>query len=572
MRGDKMPPICHKNGLEIVEEPKLTRLNKFDNMLIARKIPFMFICQLPVSRMEALKGKSTLVPIQEEDIRGTVEAGQRLPRTPDDAGLVTYELRKKQEYRQTVGRPQLVRPKWLEEALVVLKKAGNPFYQTEFDRLEDYRSRCMEDNPKGAGVVFPELADCDEDMDMSEDDEMKAWFAAERRYNEKEDPVKRNQLVEVEQSACLIRNNPEMERRAEDSVVSVAPGEGRRPEGWLHEKTWDVQTHPRLHNPDGSNGLGQEGRSEKLTDSEYFKSRVKNVDGKWAEDFSYVAASVIYMEKKQIRSNTNMSFLNGKKVVKDGGKVSIEHHDAWSVLRGIKNSPKFWHDKKGEVIATMDNFGPFHFFWTVTCGERRWDAVLAVLARSFPEVEDVIYNLLRHGETEVKIKLKEKEEEITLEEFLESINESRHELLKKNVLAVTRYFDMRVKSFIKNIVMGGTNPMAVILYTYRIEFQKRGHPHAHGCLWIDINKMDEKFPGLKSAFNSLRHDKSLKQVDTDTDDSRLKEVQALTNWIDYFVTCSLNENRVGKRAVEIAQDTQGHGHTRRCHKKSDDCG
>ena len=57
-----MPPICHKNGLEVVKEPKLTRLNKFDNMLIARKIPFMFISQLPVSRMEALKGKSTLVP------------------------------------------------------------------------------------------------------------------------------------------------------------------------------------------------------------------------------------------------------------------------------------------------------------------------------------------------------------------------------------------------------------------------------------------------------------------------------------------------------------------------------
>ena len=63
----------------------------------------------------------------------------------------------------------------------------------------------MEDDPDGAGVVFPELADCDEEMDMSEDDELKAWFAEERQYNEKEDPVKRNQLVEVEQRACLIQ-------------------------------------------------------------------------------------------------------------------------------------------------------------------------------------------------------------------------------------------------------------------------------------------------------------------------------------------------------------------------------
>ena len=124
-----MPPTCHKNGLEIVAEPKLQKLTKFDNVLIARKIPFMFISQLPKSRMEALKGKSTLVPIEEEDIRNTVRAGQQLPRTPDDAGLVTYELRKKQEYRQTVGRPQLVKPKLLEEALGALTESQKPGWQ-----------------------------------------------------------------------------------------------------------------------------------------------------------------------------------------------------------------------------------------------------------------------------------------------------------------------------------------------------------------------------------------------------------------------------------------------------------
>ena len=45
---------------------------------------FMFISQLPMSRMDALKGKVTLVPIQGEDIVKTVAAGQALPRTPTD--------------------------------------------------------------------------------------------------------------------------------------------------------------------------------------------------------------------------------------------------------------------------------------------------------------------------------------------------------------------------------------------------------------------------------------------------------------------------------------------------------
>ena len=114
--------------------------------------------------------------------------------------------------------------------------------------------------------------------------------------------------------------------------------------------------------------------------------------------------------------------------------------------------------------------------------------------------------------------------------------------------------------------------MGVILYTYRIEFQKRGHPHAHGCLWVDINKMDKEFPGLKSAFHSLRHNKPLKQVIHPTEDSRLKEVQALVNWIDTFITCSLNKAKVGEVAVKRAREVQTHGHTKRCHKKGPQCG
>ena len=159
MQRSKMPPTCHRNKLEIQEAEELLRLNKFDNMLIARIALFMFISQLPMSRMEALKGKVTLVPIQGEDVVKTVAAGQVLPRTPTDAGLVTYELRKKQEYRQTVGRPQLVNPQSLVEALKVLKESGNPYYQLDIESVDNYFQRCAEEDPQGVDAVFPELAE-----------------------------------------------------------------------------------------------------------------------------------------------------------------------------------------------------------------------------------------------------------------------------------------------------------------------------------------------------------------------------------------------------------------------------
>ena len=167
MKRNKMPSTCHRNKLWINEAEELLRLNKFDNMLIARIILFMFISQLPMSRMEALKGKVTLVPIEGEDIVKTVAAGEALPRTPTGAGLVTYELRKKQEYTQTVGRPQLVNPKFLVEALKVLKESGNPYFQLDIDDVDKYFQRCAEEDPQGAGVAFPEMAEGDREVNKS---------------------------------------------------------------------------------------------------------------------------------------------------------------------------------------------------------------------------------------------------------------------------------------------------------------------------------------------------------------------------------------------------------------------
>ena len=78
MKRNRMPPMCQNNKLSINHEPKLERLTRLENSLIAREINFMFIHELPVSRMWCQKGKVTLVPIEEEAIKATVEAPKRL--------------------------------------------------------------------------------------------------------------------------------------------------------------------------------------------------------------------------------------------------------------------------------------------------------------------------------------------------------------------------------------------------------------------------------------------------------------------------------------------------------------
>ena len=572
LNANKMPPKCHKNGLDIIEAPELMDLTQFENMLIATCILFMFITKLPVSRMDAVKGKLTLVPIQEENVRATVQAGEALPRTPGEAGLVTYQLKRKLEYSSTVGRPQLACPEKMTMALKILKEAGNPHYQNAYDTPTEYRKRCREDG-RSVEAVIPELADAPEDEQsqmVEENDAQTGEQQEEKRYNDTDNPVLRNQLAPGEGHTCMVQNNPEMERRAEDSVVSVAPGEGRRPEGLLYAKNWDTKAFPRLHNPDGSNGLHQE-RTVKLTDQKYFEQRILNKKRKWGDDVAYVSSVTNYQEKKVVKGNMNMSYTAGRKVEKEGGGVAIEHHDAWSVLKSVPNSPKYWRDKKRETIAMMDNHGPFHWFYTLSCADKRWEPCIAAICSSFPEVKEIIYYT---NPNKIMIKLKKQEEQVTIEDFIETIDQSKHDLLRKSVQDVTRYFDHRVKAFMKNIVMSENNPMEAILYTYRIEFQKRGHPHAHGCIWIDIDKMDKKYPGLKAAFQSLRHNKKLQEVKPQLQEgfpSKGKQVDALVNWIDDFTTCSLNKAKVGELAAQRARELQTHGHTASCHKKSSQC-
>ena len=103
---------------------------------------------------------------------------------------------------------------------------------------------------------------------------------------------------------------------------------------------------------------------------------------------------------------------------------------------------------------------------------------------------------------------------MTLEEFKEhmktNMKGSKAQLIRDNVLTATRVFDKKVKTFIKTIVMGRDNPMHILLYTYRVEFQQRGAAHVHGVLWMNMTKLEKTIPGLTRSYSKLKHDRELK--------------------------------------------------------------
>ena len=126
------------------------------------------------------------------------------------------------------------------------------------------------------------------------------------------------------------------------------------------------------------------------------------------------------------------------------------------------NCSRYWSKKKLELFAKVENCGPFHMFFTLSCGDYRFNENFTSLLQ-----DEKITFIFRNGQEEVLIN------DMTIEDFL-SQNSSKHEHIRRNILTSTRNFQHRLKTFIKKIVMNSCGPMNVRYYSYRIEFQMRG--------------------------------------------------------------------------------------------------
>ena len=85
------------------------------------------------------------------------------------------------------------------------------------------------------------------------------------------------------------------------------------------------------------------------------------------------------------------------------------------------------------------------------------------------------------------------EEWIPLQEFLnEWIDDTTHEVLRRNVVTATRNYQQRVQTLMTEIIRHPSNPLSVKHFASKLEFQARGAGHHHGVLWLDIDRIERK--------------------------------------------------------------------------------
>ena len=141
LRAGKLPPMSAKNGLQVYNHEPDMELTELEGNLVAKNIVFMKIFQLPKSRWTALKDRIVNVPVKDDDVLNTM---MRLPRTPNEAGLIEVDLKRKVEYKNS-HLQQLIDPKKCFKMLELLKQKGNIHYQF-YDDYNIYTERCKKED------------------------------------------------------------------------------------------------------------------------------------------------------------------------------------------------------------------------------------------------------------------------------------------------------------------------------------------------------------------------------------------------------------------------------------------
>ena len=228
-----------------------------------------------------------------------------------------------------------------------------------------------------------------------------------------------------------------------------------------------------------------------------------------------------HTEMKQMNRNINMSFQKGLERVKPDGSCIYTLEDPYMVLDNIKNTPRYWKKARQELYAKLENLGPFTFFFTLSCADIRWPENFTSLLNGHKVTFESI-----DGKEDFYI------DDKPLDEFLKAYP-SKHEFIRNNLLNATLNFQQRLRMFLKHIMLSKGSPLTMSHYNYRIEFQIRGAPHAHGTLWMDWERFTalprQVVSQIVEALNRIKAGESLDPCHR----------ESLVQFADLFVSVSL---------------------------------
>ena len=224
----------------------------------------------------------------------------------------------------------------------------------------------------------------------------------------------------------------------------------------------------RVLYPKGRFGLGHD-KSKHLTDLKYVQSRLFNKYPRWRNNVVWMFWALNTFEMRKLQSEISILSRIKKQTrqLLTAGDIANPSSESLSnsymFMKYIRGTAAYWKDLLLDLLAKINTLGPPTFFLTLTANDLHWP---------------VFFMQVAPGHTAEAV------EQLSAGEKLE--------LLKRHHLEVVMFFERRLDSFLKNVIMGQDKPLGTVKdHWMRIEFQMRGSPHVHSFWWIeDVPKID----------------------------------------------------------------------------------
>ena len=513
LRESKPPKLSVANGMKWPDKPPELNLHQLEERLIALRIPFMQIRELPRGGQYSLKGNVINVPV---DIQPTINC---LPRPMDENFTVAIQLKKKLSYKK-VDFKENVRPlrvlsalHWLMNNSELYKKSGivvdDNWFQEVTESAEDTVREFLEVSKEQSKDKNNKENEKQKQDNTTENDEASNDYDSDH-YSE----VDANDHVG---NIDTLVDDADIDNKY-DKVFTFAPGEGQHPLSLYQDKDAEYLCFPTIFC-----GQTPPSRDERLVPVHYsdiVKWELRSVDRRAAQSVPNIFFKHKKLQMKQISDKVNLAVRRCKKrgqkitaaEARDSSYVDklVNLDEGYYIFRQLRNSPAYLETRKKDIFAMIRQLSLPTWFMSLSAADTRWTDLLRMLA----ELNDGIdYS----------------------EQELENLSwQEKTKLVQKDPVTCSRYFDHRVQEFLNTVLKSSCEPIGKLLdYFYRVEFQQRGSPHIHMLVWI------ENAPTLET--NSEKE---------------------IVQFVDKYLTCNTDNEKTANLV-----GLQSHKHSRTCRKK-----
>ena len=521
LKRNKLPAQSVGNALQLDDIPEeLQNLSALESMLISKRVPFMKVLALPRGKQRAIHGCVVNVPVNPEETYSV------LPRLPSSSSIITVKLKRKLQYRGHVIK-QSVRPWRVLQALYHLKHTAKNQHYSDVEINEHWDEDAAHDNEElwSSMTAKEESADensfhikpSDVDKTTSSTDDINDSDQEEENYDQEETA----QLRGLPFDSCL---EPKDISSDKDLLLSIAPGEGKKPVSLYSDKNNEELAFPTLF-PKGRFGWDHK-RDQKLSLKKYFNARLLNADGRFSQSTEYLFYAQYRCEAEDVANSLSIGLRKCKGKVKNitAGQIKdaeeirklIRNDLSIHFLQKVRGSPAYYNKLLFDLLGMVRQLGNCTWFLTLSAADLKWtDTIQIIAAQNGQHLSDQEVDSLTW--------------------------EQKCLWLRTNPVTAARHFDHRLQAFMKTLILGKSHPIGQIQdYKYRIEFQQRGSPHAHMLIWV------KDAPQVK--------------------DSPAEEV---SQFVDKYITCSVPSD--DDNLAELVTTVQKHSHSAACRKPGKSC-